>query len=129
MSRAAKHMIITISITPIMMLPAYMVKSYGDHGTTDGMTGSARRQSMTEYSDWLDKKITQIEKKLSTMEKDEAYYSLYDVLEGMLKLAKTCRKQYHEMDGKARPMNGCAPSNQVMKWQSPVAWVAAICGS
>lgn len=55
---------------------------------------------MSDFSNWLDEKIAQTEQTLGKLEKDPAYYSLYDVIEGMLKIAKTCRKQYDALEGK-----------------------------
>jgi flagellar capping protein FliD len=52
-----------------------------------------------KYIEWLDKKITDTEKVLSKLEdqKDDEYYSLYDVVESMLKVYQTCKKQYEEL--------------------------------
>jgi uncharacterized coiled-coil protein SlyX len=52
-----------------------------------------------KYIEWLDKKITQTEKTLSRLEdqKDDEYYSLYDVVESVPKVYRTCKKQYEEL--------------------------------
>ena len=50
------------------------------------------------YEQWLDAKIEQIERELEKLDKEPVYYSMYDVIEGMLKITKTCRNQYRELD-------------------------------
>lgn len=52
-----------------------------------------------KYAEWLDKKIAQTEKKLARLEdqKDDEYYSLYDVVKNMLDVYRTCKKQYEAL--------------------------------
>jgi hypothetical protein len=49
-----------------------------------------------KYIEWLDKKIAQTEKTLLRLEeqKDDEYYSLYDVVKNMLDVYQTRKKQY-----------------------------------
>jgi uncharacterized protein YfbU (UPF0304 family) len=52
-----------------------------------------------KYIEWLDKKIAQTKKKLAKLEheKDEEYYSMYDIVKNMLDVYRTCKKQYEAL--------------------------------